>query len=60
MTRTDLDANSSRRLIHRAVDAVTREQHLADVIAVLAVKLSDEEVRQLEAPYIPHPIVGFL
>lgn len=60
MARADLDAASSRRLIHQAVDAVTREQHLADAIAAVAVKLSNEEIKQLEAPYNPHTIVGFL
>ncbi|GAB4440432.1 MAG: aldo/keto reductase [Chloroflexi bacterium OHK40] len=32
--------------------------HLDDAVGALAVKLSQEEVAFLEAPYVPHPIVG--
>jgi aryl-alcohol dehydrogenase-like predicted oxidoreductase len=37
----------------------TKPQHLADAVAALDVTLSAEEVQQLEAPYVPHPVVGF-
>ena len=37
----------------------TKPQHLEDAVAALAVKLSDEEVKALEEPYVPHPLVGF-
>ena len=37
----------------------TRPQHLADAAAALAVTLSPEEIAALEAPYIPHPVLGF-
>ncbi|MFH8136320.1 aldo/keto reductase [Pantoea osteomyelitidis] len=33
--------------------------HLEDAIAALDVKLTDEEIARLEAPYVPHPVVGF-
>ena len=33
--------------------------HLADAVAALTVKLTDEEVKTLEAPYKPHPVLGF-
>jgi aryl-alcohol dehydrogenase-like predicted oxidoreductase len=33
--------------------------HLEDAVAALSVKLSAEEVAALEAPYVPHEIVGF-
>ena len=32
--------------------------HLDESIAALAIKLSDAEIAQLEAPYQPHPILG--
>jgi aryl-alcohol dehydrogenase-like predicted oxidoreductase len=38
----------------------TKLQHLDDAVAALSVKLTDEEVRTLEEPYIPHRVVGFL
>jgi aryl-alcohol dehydrogenase-like predicted oxidoreductase len=37
----------------------TRPEHLGDAVAALAVKLSDEEMRRLEEPYVPHPVAGF-
>ena len=37
----------------------TRDLHLADALAALEVTLSEQEVERLEAPYIPHPVVGF-
>jgi aryl-alcohol dehydrogenase-like predicted oxidoreductase len=37
----------------------TKAQHLDDAVAALSVKLTAEEVKQLEAPYVPHPVLGF-
>jgi aryl-alcohol dehydrogenase-like predicted oxidoreductase len=36
----------------------TKPQHLKDAVAALDVKLTEEEVKALEAPYLPHPVVG--
>jgi aryl-alcohol dehydrogenase-like predicted oxidoreductase len=36
----------------------TQPQHLQDAVAALDVKLTDEEVKALEAPYVPHPVTG--
>jgi aryl-alcohol dehydrogenase-like predicted oxidoreductase len=33
----------------------TKPVHLEDAVAALSVKLSDEEIRQLEELYVPHP-----
>jgi aryl-alcohol dehydrogenase-like predicted oxidoreductase len=33
--------------------------HLDDAIAALDVDLTDDEIERLEAPYVPHAIVGF-
>jgi aryl-alcohol dehydrogenase-like predicted oxidoreductase len=33
--------------------------HLSDALAALELTLSDEEIAQLEAPYVPHAVVGF-
>ncbi len=33
--------------------------HLDDAIAALAIELSDDEIARLEAPYVPHAVVGF-
>jgi Predicted oxidoreductases (related to aryl-alcohol dehydrogenases) len=37
----------------------TKPHHLGEAAAALDVKLSDAEIEALEAPYMPHPIVGF-
>ena len=36
----------------------SKPQHLDDAVAALELKLSAEEVTQLEAPYVPHAVVG--
>jgi len=38
---------------------VSRPEQLADAVASLSLKLGDDERRALEAPYRPHPVVGF-
>lgn len=37
----------------------TRPEHLEDAAAALSLRLSAEEVAALEAPYQPHPVMGF-
>jgi 1-deoxyxylulose-5-phosphate synthase len=37
----------------------SKPHHLEDAIAALSVTLSAEEIAALEAPYLPHAIVGF-
>ncbi len=36
----------------------TKVSHLEDAVAALSVKLTSEEVVDLEEPYVPHPVVG--
>lgn len=37
----------------------TKPNHLEDAIAALSVRLSPEEIAQLEEPYVPHSVLGF-
>ena len=37
----------------------SKPDHLTDAVAALSLKLTPEEVAALEAPYVPHPVVGF-
>jgi aryl-alcohol dehydrogenase-like predicted oxidoreductase len=37
----------------------TRPHHLEDAAAALAIKLTPQELAQLEEPYVPHPVLGF-
>lgn len=36
----------------------TKASHLDDAVAAMQVQLTDAEIASLEAPYLPHPIVG--
>jgi aryl-alcohol dehydrogenase-like predicted oxidoreductase len=49
----------SKPVITAPIVGATRLIHLEDAVAALSVKLSEEEIRKLEEPYVPHPIVGF-
>ena len=50
-------------LLERDVTApiigATKVEQLEDSIGALSVELSNEEIASLEAPYVPHPVVGF-
>jgi 1-deoxyxylulose-5-phosphate synthase len=37
----------------------TKLSHLEDAIAALSLELSEDEIRRLEEPYVPHAVVGF-
>lgn len=37
----------------------SRDGHLQDAVAALALTLDADERQELEAAYIPHPVVGF-
>ncbi len=37
----------------------TKPHHLEDAVAALAIKLSPEEIGELESEYVPHPVLGF-
>jgi aryl-alcohol dehydrogenase-like predicted oxidoreductase len=38
---------------------VGKPQHLEDAVAALSLHLDDETLAALEAPYVPHPVMGF-
>ena len=33
-------------------------EHLEDAVAALKIRLDEEERKELEAPYRPHPVLG--
>jgi aryl-alcohol dehydrogenase-like predicted oxidoreductase len=37
----------------------SKPHHLTDAVAALSLKLTHEEIAALEAPYVPHEVVGF-
>jgi 1-deoxyxylulose-5-phosphate synthase len=48
----------SKAEITSPIVGATEPEHLKDAVAALDVKLTEEEVEALEAPYAPHPVVG--
>jgi aryl-alcohol dehydrogenase (NADP+) len=49
-------------LLHKGVSApivgASKLPQIEEAVAACEAKLSDEEVRRLEAPYQPHPVLG--
>ena len=37
----------------------TKPNHLEDVVAAVELKLTEEEIEELEKFYVPHPVAGF-
>ncbi|ESY29612.1 aldo/keto reductase [Mesorhizobium sp. C386A] len=48
----------SKPVLTAPVVGVTKPQHLEDAFAAVGVKLSEDEVKLLEAPYVPHLVSG--
>jgi aryl-alcohol dehydrogenase-like predicted oxidoreductase len=49
----------SKPVITAPIIGATKLNHLEDAVAALSVKLSEDEIRQLEESYQPHPVLGF-
>ena len=45
--------------ISSPIIGATKPNHIEDAIKAVEVKLTDEEVKYLEEPYLPHPVLGF-
>jgi aryl-alcohol dehydrogenase-like predicted oxidoreductase len=50
----------SKSVITAPIVGATKIQHIEDALAAVSVKLTPEEIAQLEEPYIPHEVVGTL
>ena len=48
----------SHPVVAAPIVGATQLSHLDSAIAAVGIQLSDEEVRLLEAPYVPHPVRG--
>jgi aryl-alcohol dehydrogenase-like predicted oxidoreductase len=46
-------------VVSAPIVGATKPHHLEDAVKALSVKLSDAEIKALQEPYIPHPLVGF-
>jgi 1-deoxyxylulose-5-phosphate synthase len=49
----------SKPVISAPIVGATKPHHLEDAVAALSLQLSAEEIASLEAPYVPHPVLGF-
>jgi aryl-alcohol dehydrogenase-like predicted oxidoreductase len=49
-----------KQAVTAPIIGATKPHHLEDALSALAVRLSAEEVAALEAPYVPHPVAGFV
>jgi aryl-alcohol dehydrogenase-like predicted oxidoreductase len=49
----------SKPVLTAPIVGASKPKHLEDAVAAVSLKLTEEEIRQLEEPYIPHPVVGF-
>jgi 1-deoxyxylulose-5-phosphate synthase len=50
----------SKSFVTSPIVGATKEQHLADAIAAVDLTLTAEEITQLEEPYRPHRVAGFV
>ena len=53
----------SKPWITAPIVGTTDPKHVEEAVAALDIKLDEEEIRALEAPYLPHPVAddhGFL
>lgn len=50
---------AQKPVVTAPIVGVTQMHHLDDAVASLSLNLTSEEIAFLEAPYVPHPVVGF-
>jgi 1-deoxyxylulose-5-phosphate synthase len=48
----------SRPAVTAPIVGATRLGHISDALAAVQLTLTDEEVRRLQEPYLPHPVLG--
>jgi aryl-alcohol dehydrogenase-like predicted oxidoreductase len=49
----------AQRGVSAPIVGASKPHHLDDAIAALDLSLSDDEIKRLEAPYVPHAVTGF-
>jgi 1-deoxyxylulose-5-phosphate synthase len=48
----------NKSYVHSPIIGATKMDHLDQAIAALEIELSDDEIKRLEEPYKPHPVLG--
>jgi aryl-alcohol dehydrogenase-like predicted oxidoreductase len=59
MARVALAWQFTKPFVTSPIIGATKPGHIEDAVAALSVQLSTEEIAAIEAPYVPHSIVGF-
>src|SRR5688572_4307460 len=54
----ETERSKSDPFVHSPIIGATKMEHLDQAIAALEIELSDEEIKRLEEPYRPHPVLG--
>ncbi|WDF53801.1 aldo/keto reductase [Mucilaginibacter sp. KACC 22063] len=49
----------AKPVITSPIIGASKPGHLEDAVASLSVKLTDDQIKRLEEPYQPHPVLGF-
>jgi aryl-alcohol dehydrogenase-like predicted oxidoreductase len=49
----------SRPALTAPIVGASKQNHLVDAVAALSLHLAPEEISKLEAPYTPHPVLGY-
>jgi aryl-alcohol dehydrogenase-like predicted oxidoreductase len=49
---------TQKSVVTAPIIGASKSRHLEDALAALRLDLTETEIAQLEAPYVPHPIVG--
>jgi aryl-alcohol dehydrogenase-like predicted oxidoreductase len=49
---------NSKAGVTAPIVGATKLSHLKDAAASIGVKLTEAEINELEAPYVPHQVVG--
>ncbi len=50
---------AQKSVVTAPIIGASKPQHLDDAVAALSLALTPEEIAMLEAPYTPHPVLGF-
>jgi aryl-alcohol dehydrogenase-like predicted oxidoreductase len=50
---------AQKKTVTAPIIGASKLSHLDDAAAAIELKLTADEIAKLEAPYVPHPVVGF-
>jgi 1-deoxyxylulose-5-phosphate synthase len=50
----------SKPIVTAPIIGATKPHHLEDAVAALSIQLAPDEIKQLEEPYLPHPVISYV